>query len=183
MAPQTIMFLRHAEKPADHGAPHGVDRHGNLDEHSLSVQGWTRAGALAALFDHAASGIRPGLARPERVLATQPTSQYRSKREHDTAEPTAARLGLPVEVDFSHEQVDEAAQSVLADDRDTLIVWHHGTIPKFVAQLPLVAGADVPASWPDDRFDLIWCLTDNGSGTYDFQVIAQDLVAGDCPTV
>lgn len=182
MSPRTIMFIRHGEKPADHGPPFGVDRHGQPDEHSLSVQGWTRAGALAALFDHAQSGVRPGLVRPARVLATQPTAHYRSKREHDTAEPTAARLGLPIDQDFSHKQVAEAAASVLADHRDTLIVWHHGTIPEFVSQLPLASSTSVPAAWPEDRFDLVWSLSDDGSGHYVLTVIAQDLVAGDSPT-
>ena len=44
MAPRTLMFLRHAEKPADSGPPLGVDQHGQGDPHSLSAKGWTRAG-------------------------------------------------------------------------------------------------------------------------------------------
>ena len=51
-APEIIMFVRHGEKPGDGSPPHGVDHHGEKDEHSLSVQGWTRAGALASLFAH-----------------------------------------------------------------------------------------------------------------------------------
>ena len=47
-APQIIMLVRHGEKPGEGSPPHGVNKHGERDEHSLSVQGWTRAGALAA---------------------------------------------------------------------------------------------------------------------------------------
>ena len=46
-APEIIMFVRHGEKPGEGSPPHGVNHHGESDEHSLSVQGWTRAGALA----------------------------------------------------------------------------------------------------------------------------------------
>ena len=49
-APEIIMFVRHGEKPGEGSLPHGVNHHGEIDEHSLSVKGWTRAGALAGLF-------------------------------------------------------------------------------------------------------------------------------------
>ncbi len=181
MAPRTIMFLRHAEKPADHGAPHGVDQHGQPDDHCLSVRGWTRAGALAALMDHLPSADRPGMVRPARVMATRPTDGYRSKREHDTARPTAERLGLDIDDAYAHDDTAAAAASLLADDRDTLIVWHHGSIPEFIGHLPLAAGVSVPTAWPDDRFDLVWCLTADGHGAYTFSTANQDLIAGDQP--
>ena len=179
VAPRTLMFIRHAEKPADHGTPLGVDRHGQPDGHSLSVRGWTRAGALAALFDHAPDRGEGPLARPGRVLATRPTDGYRSTRERDTAEPTASRLGLTVDDRFTHQQVDQAAAALLADDVDALVVWHHGSLPGFLAHLPLSDASSVPAQWPDDRFDLIWVLTDDGSGRYAFTQVAQDLLSGD----
>ena len=176
------MFIRHAEKPADHGTPLGVDRHGQPDGHSLSVRGWTRAGALAAFFDHAPGRADSAVVRPGRVLATRPTEGYRSTRERDTAEPTAARLGLPVDDRFTHRQVAEAAAALLADDTDALVVWHHGSLPEFLAQLPLSDPTRVPKAWPEDRFDLIWVLTDDGSGHYVFQQVAQDLLSGDTAT-
>jgi hypothetical protein len=181
MPPRTVMFLRHAEKPGDDGPPLGVDQHGQSDPHSLSVQGWTRAGALAALFDHVPSSDRPDLARPQRVLATKPTHDYKSKRERDTATPTAARLGVGIEGDFSHDDTDAAAASILADDRDALVVWHHGSMPRLLAQFPLVDPDAVPKAWPEDRFDLIWCLVQTPSGDYEFSVAEQDLLADDAP--
>lgn len=65
------MFMWHAEKPGADGV--GVSHDGQQDPHSLSVWGWTRAGALAPLFDHVPSPDRPGLARPQRILAMKPT--------------------------------------------------------------------------------------------------------------
>ena len=177
------MFIRHGEKPADHGTPLGVDRHGQPDQHSLSVRGWTRAGALATLFGHLDDRAGAGLARPGRILATRPTAGYRSTRERDTAEATAARLGLSVDDRFSHHQVGEAAADLLAQDTDALVVWHHGSLPAFLAHLPLLDPDAVPAAWPEDRYDLIWSLTDDGSGRYAFRQIAQDLLEGDSVTV
>lgn len=178
MAPHTIMFGRHAEKPADSGLPHGVDHHGQIDGHRLSVHGWIRAGALAVLFDQLTS-TRAGLVRPQRVMATRPSKDYASKREHDTARPTAERLGLAVDDQFAHDQVAQAAASLLADPRDTLVVWHHGSIPELMSHLPLSNPSGIPKAWPEDRFDLIWCLTVNEAGQYAFTEVAQDLLAGD----
>jgi hypothetical protein len=181
MPPGTVMFIRHAEKPGVGGPPFGVDQHGNGDPHSLSVQGWTRAGALAALFDNVPSSGRPGLARPGRVIATKPTHEYQSKRERDTATPTAARLGVCVEDQFSRSDTQVAAASILGDDRDALVVWHHGSMPRLLEQFPLVDPASLPEAWPDDRFDLIWCLVRTDDGTYEFSTASQDLLAADAP--
>lgn len=181
MAPHTIMFLRHAEKPADRGAPHGVDAHGQPDEHCLTVQGWTRAGALAVLFDHLPSPSRPGLVRPARVMATRPDDGNRSKREHDTARPTAQRVGVAIDDAYAHDDLKDAAASVLAGEKDTLVVWHHGAIPEFIAHLPVSNAADVPRAWPEDRYDLVWCLSLGNDGRYVFSQVAQDLIAGDAP--
>mgnify|MGYP003414872266 FL=1 len=181
MAPSTVMFLRHAEKPGESGPPLGVNQGGQIDPHSLSVQGWTRAGALAALFDNVPSQERPALAKPQRVLATKPTSEYKSKRERDTATPTAARRGVDVEDHFSHSDTQEAAASILGDDRDALVVWHHGSMPLLLGQFPLVDPTAIPTVWPEDRFDLIWCLTKTPSGDYAFSTAAQDLLADDAP--
>jgi len=181
MAPRTVMFLRHGEKPGEHGLPLGVDQHGQPDPHSLSVRGWTRAGALAALFDNVPAVARPGLARPQRVLATKSTHEYRSKREHDTAAPTAARLGVDVENDFSHKDAADAAASILGDTRDALVVWHHGTMPGLLSHFPIGNAKNVPTAWPEDRFDLVWILTLGDDGSYTFSSQPQDLLSDDAP--
>ena len=61
----TIMLVRHAERPTAAGvAPFGIDPMGDQDIASLTVRGWTRAGALVELFAPASGAIRPGLVRP-----------------------------------------------------------------------------------------------------------------------
>lgn len=174
--PTTITVIRHAEKPDKHAE--GVTPTGARDEHGLSVRGWTRAGALAALFGHLPSHNHSGLAQPARVIATAPAHGAQSHREVDTATPIAERLGLDVETHYSHADTAQLALSLLDDDRDALIVWHHGTIPALVSDLPISSSTPVPDKWPDDRFDLIWVLTRDGD-TYHLSQLEQGLIAGD----
>lgn len=172
MPDSPVMFIRHAEKPDK--AEKGVTPDGDHDEHSLSVRGWTRAGALAALF----ANTRDPLARPARVIATAPSHSYKSKRERDTAAPTADRLGLTID---SREIPDDYAQLVAeigSSSKPTLVVWHHGSIPAFVRSFPVTNATLVPTTWPEDRFDLIWVLSPVGDH-YEWQQIEQQLLEGD----
>ena len=60
-----------------------------------------------------------------------------------------------------------------------LVAWHHEAIPKLVGELGAVAPA-VPQHWPDDRFDVVWTLTPDGS-SWRFGQVPQLLLAGDLP--
>ena len=172
MPESPIMFIRHAEKPDK--AEKGVTPEGEHDEHSLSVRGWTRAGALAALF----ANTRHPLARPERVIATAASQSYKSKREHDTALPTADRLRLPIDAREVPPEYAQLVEEVRSHSEPTLIVWHHGSIPAFVRSFPLANAGQVPSTWPEDRFDLIWVLSPVGD-QYEWQQIEQRLLDGD----
>ena len=73
------------------------------------------------------------------------------------------------------------AYALLASADDALVVWHHGNMTELLAHLPIGNAPDVPAVWPEERFDLIWVLTHDGQ-RYLFRVLAQNLLAGDLPT-
>jgi hypothetical protein len=181
--PDVVMFIRHGEKPGDDGPPHGINHKGENDPHSLSVRGWTRAGALAALFAHAPYPTHPNVVMPARIVATKSTDGYKSKREVDTATPLAHRLALPVDQSFDHEHGAELAASILSDPRDTLVCWHHGSMTDVIAKLPVSNRAEIPGHWPEDRFDLIWVLSKApGDSDYHFDVVAQNLLDGDLST-
>jgi hypothetical protein len=171
---QTLMFIRHAEKPEK--AEKGVTPDGEHDEHSLSVRGWTRAGALAALFANASA--RRHLVEPARVIATAPSHSYKSKREHDTALPTAERLGLKIEAIEVPADYAPLVKELRNSSDASLIVWHHGTMPAFIRSFPLTNAAEVPTAWPEDRFDLIWVLVPTGDD-YEWHQLDQDLLQGD----
>ena len=177
--PDVIILSRHAEKPDPDKGIVGVDHTGRTDEHSLSVRGWQRAGALAALLAHAPEVSHSGLVRPERVIATKPTKSARSRREVDTAAPVAERLGLRLVDDHGHGQLPGLVKEVLSYPAPALVIWHHGEIPAVAKAL----GADpdqIPPHWPDHRYDLLWLLTrDAQSNHYDVSVIPQRLLAGD----
>lgn len=172
MPDSPVMFIRHAEKPEK--AEKGVTPDGEHDEHSLSVRGWTRAGALAALF----ANTRLPLAQPSRVIATAPSHSYKSKREHDTALPTADRLSVTIDAREVPENYASLIEEIRSSSQPTLIVWHHGSIPAFVRSFPLTNADRVPATWPEDRFDLIWVLSPVGD-RYQWQEIGQGLLDGD----
>lgn len=184
-APPVIMFIRHGEKPGESGPPHGVNEHGQHDAHSLSVQGWTRAGALAGLFAQAPHDSHPHIVPPTRVLATSPSAQARSRREVDTARPTADRMKVVLEHDHAHGGEKHLVNEVLGSADPTLIVWHHGSMPKLVGHFPVVNRQDIPAEWPEERFDLIWVLVREPVSDlqYRFTVVAQMLLGDDTSVV
>ncbi len=183
-SPDVVMFIRHGEKPGDDGPPHGINHQGEHDPHSLSVRGWTRAGALTGLFAYAPTASHPHIVVPERMVATKITSDYRSRREVDTATPLARRLGIAIDEDFDHGQAKALSQSILADRRPTLVVWHHGSMPDLLAHFTVINSEDVPKQWPHDRFDLIWVLVrEPDSGGYRFVSVEQGLLEGDALVV
>ena len=184
-APEVIMFVRHGEKPGEGTKPHGVNHHGEHDGHSLSVLGWTRAGALAGLFAHAPSQAHPHIVRPGRVIATRPTEEAKSKREIHTAAPTANRLKLDIEDGHTHGNEAELVGEVLGRPENALVVWRHGTMAKIVRPFPIVNPDDVPKHWPDERFDLIWVLVRQPGEklAYRFVIVPQMLLADDLETV
>ncbi len=78
-AADVIMLIRHAEKPTGAGSPTGVTADGRESAGSLTVSGWTRAGALVGLFAPAHGEPPPGLVRPTTVWAADPRGDDRSR--------------------------------------------------------------------------------------------------------
>jgi hypothetical protein len=181
--PHTIMVIRHAEKPTGSGSPDGVTPEGKKDSKSLTVQGWTRAGALIGLFaarDTTGGPVRPrpALPRPGSVYAADPDGE--SKRPAQTVTPLAAVLGGTPDTGYAKGQEAELAAALLAASGVVLVAWEHESIPAVIAHLGPVTPAP-PASWPDDRFDVVWILTRHGDG-WTFSQAPQLLLAGDLAT-
>lgn len=180
--PDVIMIIRHAEKPDGSGAPYGITADGKKDSESLTVQGWTRAGALIGLFaprdgTGAPAPVRTGLVRPTSVHAADPSSGG-SRRPEETATPTAAALGLQLDLRFAKGQEAALAAALLASSGPRLVAWEHESIAAIIDHLGPVTPTP-PSSWPDDRFDLVWVLTARSAGGWDFTQVPQLLLAGD----
>ena len=179
MSDPLVVIVRHAEKPQPEG-PHGVDHHGHPSGHGLTPRGWSRAGALAARMAYAG---RPGdeLVKPDRVYATATDHDHASDRPRLTAHGIAQRLGVDMRDHLGRGDEARLAAEVTAAGEPTLIVWDHGHIPALAREFPLAPGTQVPAAWPDDRFDLYWILTPQPAG-YELRIVPQELLAGDAPT-
>jgi len=186
-----LMVIRHAEKPTGSGKPYGITADGKQDSHSLTVQGWTRAGALTGLFDpREASGapaaLRPGLSRPATVVAARPGSGgSNSRRPEETVTPLAAALGTQLNLTFALGQ--EAAlvtwlTGTAGPSGPVLVAWEHDHIPAITAHLGGVTPKP-PGSWPGSRFDIVYVFTRAAGGSgWAFAQVPQMLLAGDSPS-
>jgi hypothetical protein len=174
---QVIMIIRHAEKPKRSGNANAITPEGGYDKHSLTVAGWMRAGALAALFAPHSGEPPAGLHRPDAVYG--PTYEGRSKRSVQTVTPLAARLGLDIDTRYAAGDEARLAEELTTCPGATLVAWKHSGIPKIAEHLGHVTPAP-PLRWPGSRYDVVWIFTRNGSG-WRFAQIPQMLLPGDLP--
>ncbi len=177
-AADVIMLIRHAEKPTGAGSPTGVTADGRESAGSLTVSGWTRAGALVGLFAPAHGEPPAGLVRPTVVWAADPRGDE-GQRPQQTVTPLAARLGVAVNTRFGKGQEADLATQLIASHGNALVAWQHQELPAIIAHLGQVTPMP-PPKWPGERYDLVWVFARNGSGWY-FTQVPQLLLAGDRP--
>ena len=176
MPTQKIMLIRHAEKPEEPAPTRGIDILGRRDQHSLSVRGWRRAGALAAWFGNARAMRRAGLAVPAQLYACAVGPAHVSKRSEQTIAPLAERLGLQLHTGFTKGDEAALAQALEAERGHVLICWEHEMIPDLA--IALSGKRRIPPEWPDARFDVVW-LFERKKGKARFSQVAQALLSGD----
>lgn len=188
-----IMIIRHGEKPADSPPPEGpfaVNVNGIQDHgHSLIVQGWQRAGALANFFAPTNGQLQnKAIAIPATVFAcTAPPNakgQPTGLRPRETITPLVDKLkqtgSVQTNFSFSEAQDREVATAAMACDGVVLISWEHKNISKIVSFIPTENTGDVPPAWDGQRFDLVWVFDLNEDRQqYTFSQIPQLLLAGD----
>lgn len=187
MSNQTIMIIRHAEKPVP-GEAHGVDETGTTDKRSLTPRGWQRAGAWAELFVPALT--QSTLPTPAVLFASAPSSDpsekeggaSKSRRPLETLTPLAEKLGAKISLDYTRGQEAALAQAVSKRIEVVLICWQHeDIIPILKALKPAPAG--IPDKWPADRFNILLRL-DRPAETapWTLKQIAPVMLSGDKPT-
>ena len=148
---ETLVFIRHGEKPSD-------------DEGQLTAQGLNRALALPEV-------LIGKFGKADYVFAPATTKKTTSHhggtfsyvRPLMTIEPTAIRLGLPVETRFAFDEIAGLQSELCAPgyQRATVfVVWEHHLLEELVRHIVGDFGgnaADVPA-WPGEDFDSIFVV-------------------------
>ena len=180
-----IMVIRHAEKPV--GDYKGVTHHGNIDEESLIVQGWERAGALVPFFAPNNEMFQnKELSEPDLLYASCPGTAEgysKSKRPLKTITPLSERINIPINQAYGKTAQVEMVKEAMTKEGVVLISWQHQLIPS-IANTILGDTTTAPQSWPDDRFDIVWIFNLNSvTERYTFNQVAQNLLAGDLNTI
>ncbi|HTV91764.1 MAG TPA: hypothetical protein VMG98_03520 [Verrucomicrobiae bacterium] len=161
------MLIRHAEKPNDSPPPFGVKEDGAQSQHALLVKGWQRAGALVAFFS------APTLA--EIAVPTYLYAPSDDARSIQTIAPLARRLGVTADQTAAVGDEASLAASITLRDGVVLVAWEHKHIPLIANRFT----SNAPKVWPGDRFDVVWVLDRQSSGSHSFVQVPQTLLAGD----
>ncbi|KMN49919.1 hypothetical protein VL04_11425 [Chromobacterium violaceum] len=156
-ASETIVLLRHGEKPAQ-----GLGQ--------INCQGLNRALALPQVLSSA-------FGAPDAIFAPDPATQvsdsgnsYYYVRPLATIEPTAIRLGMPVNTAYGFTQTSDLAARLLDADyanATVFVAWEHKKIVTLAKQIfaNLKQSANIP-SWSDSDYDSLYVITINGSGSH-----------------
>lgn len=179
---QTLVFLRHAEKPE-----------GGLGQ--LNCQGLNRAIDLATLLPEK-------FGKANYVFAANPTrnveegelnNSYSYIRPLMTISPSAIKLGLPVNINFSANDTSDLADELLHDKYHNSVIytaWSHGYLPELINK---VAGEavgkkqNITDDWESSDYDSVYVLTltwHNGKASVQSHAYKQGLDNGreTCPT-
>lgn len=151
---QTLVFLRHAEKPA-----------GGLGQ--LNCQGLNRAIDLASLLPEK-------FGKAQYVFAADPTrnveegeldNSYSYIRPLMTISPSAIKLGLPVNIDFAANDTSDLADELLHDRYHNATIytaWSHGYLPELINKVAEEAVGEtrpITEDWASSDFDSLYVLT------------------------
>jgi hypothetical protein len=179
---QTLVFLRHAEKPE-----------GGLGQ--LNCQGLNRAIDLSTLLPEK-------FGKADYVFAANPTrnveegeldNSYSYIRPLMTISPAAIKLGLPVNIEFSANDTSDLARELLEDKYHNSTIytaWSHGYLPELinkVAGKALGEKQNITEDWAGNDFDSLYVLTltwHNGKASLQSHSYKQGLDHGKetCPT-
>lgn len=184
----TVLLIRHAEKPKKAWLGPGLTVNGTIDDGSLVIRGWQRAGAWSALFGAGLGGA--DYPKPATVYAADPDQDNApedvepSQRPYETASPLAARLsvgGAPMKK-YGLSAEDKLVADILKQTGTVLVCWEHKAIVKAI--VPLLLGgqkiAEVPKKWDGARFDVVFRFDRDGAAkTWEFKQLCPCLLSGD----
>jgi hypothetical protein len=174
---ETIVLIRHGEKPL-------------LGLGQLDCRGLNRALALPDV-------LIPKFGKANLIYAPNPAGKVHDLggafdyvRPLITIEPTAVRLGLPVNCDFQFEDTKGLAADLLSPShagKVIFVAWEHRKLNEMVKDIVRENGADpsqVP-DWPESDYDRIYILRFSpDTHTINFAVDHENLdhLSDNCPT-
>jgi hypothetical protein len=175
---ETIVFFRHGEKP-------------EKEFGQLSCQGLNRALALPQV-------LISKFGKPDYLFAPAPNrrttatgEEYNYVRPLATIEPTAIRLGLPVNTDYSFTDIDGLRFELTKNKYENariFVSWEHGELERVVKQIVGQFNGDGGAvpKWDSKDYDGMYVvqITTNGSArsvsfSQDHEKL--DNLSADCP--
>ena len=174
---ETIVLIRHAEKPL-------------LGFGQINCQGLNRALALPDVLINKFGKAGLIYAPNPADKVSDPGGTFDYIRPLITIEPTAVRLGLPVNCDFGYKDIKGMEAELLSPahaGKLIFVVWEHEKLNDMVKDLLRTNGADpgqVP-DWPGSDYDRIYVLrfsavTHTISFTLDHESL--DHLSDDCPS-
>lgn len=179
---QTLVFLRHAEKP-------------DMGLGQLNCQGLNRAIDLSEL-------LPKEFGKADFIFAANPSrhveegagdKSYSYLRPLMTVGPSAIKLGLPINIDYDANDTSDLASELLRDkyhDATIYTAWSHGYLPELVNKVAEQASGHkvkLVDGWTGDDFDSVLVLTlkwVNGKASLEYENYKQGLNNGPvgCPT-
>jgi hypothetical protein len=180
---ETIVLVRHGEKPAE-----GLGQ--------LTCKGLNRALALPSV-------LIGRFGKPDYIYAPNPSMQvndgnnqptYSYVRPLTTIEPTAIRLGMPVNTQIGFLQIAELQQALLQPAYEhslIFVAWEHLKLYEFAKQM-LQSYGSTPAQlpeWPNDDYETIYIFhitwsAKNGTPRATLEIQKEDLgktLSDTCP--
>ena len=147
---ETIVFVRHGEKPqGDYG--------------QLTCQGLNRALALPDVL------LRK-YGTPNFIFAPNPAQkvaingvEYPYVRALAAIEPTAIRVGLPIEIKFGYRDIEPLEEELLSPRYSCSLIsvaWEHFKLEELVKDILAKHGVDsaIVPTWGSDDYDSIYVL-------------------------
>jgi hypothetical protein len=148
-AEQTIVFMRHGEKP-----PGGLGQ--------LTCQGFNRALELPTVLV-AKFGKPDYLYAPSpAVQVSDPAGMFYYVRPLATIEPTAVKLGMPVRTKYGYTDIATVQAALVTPtkaDTTIFVAWEHVQLQKLVQNImnKYGGGAAVPA-WISGDYDTLYVV-------------------------
>ncbi|KFE56882.1 hypothetical protein [Pseudomonas syringae] len=179
---QTLVFMRHAEKPS-------------MGLGQLNCQGLNRAIDLSDLLPRQFGNANfIFAANPSRhVEEGEGDLSYSYLRPLMTVGPSAIKLGLPINIDYGANDTSALADELMRDkyhDSTIYTAWSHGYLPELINKVAEEASGKkitLLDDWTGDDFDSVLVLTlkwTNGKATLEYENYKQGLNDGaqGCPS-